>query len=99
MKTIETEMPFCKSLSSWVRLRVLGFAMFLAAHAWLAPKVWAQSTYEPSTFTTFTGDADHGRSDGTGSAGRFNQPRGPALDTSGNVYVADTGINTIPKAT
>jgi hypothetical protein len=40
-----------------------------------------------------------GSTDGTGSAARFNYPRGVAVDTAGNVYVADTSNNTIRKVT
>ena len=40
-----------------------------------------------------------GSADGTGSAARFNWPSGVAVDGSGNVYVADTGKNTIRKIT
>ena len=40
-----------------------------------------------------------GSADGTGSAARFNYPTGVAVDGSGNVYVADTGNNTIRKIT
>ena len=48
--------------------------------------------------TTFAGLAGRrGRADGTGSAARFNEPEGVAVDGSGNVYVADTGNNTIRK--
>jgi sugar lactone lactonase YvrE len=36
-----------------------------------------------------------GSVDGTGGAARFNQPGGVAVDTAGNVYVADTGNHTI----
>jgi streptogramin lyase len=36
-----------------------------------------------------------GSADGAGSAARFNRPRGVAIDSGGNVYVADTGNNTI----
>jgi hypothetical protein len=40
-----------------------------------------------------------GSVDGTGSAARFNQPYGVAVDTAGNVLVADTGNSTIRKVT
>ena len=36
-----------------------------------------------------------GGADGTGSAARFNYPTSVAVDTKGNVYVADTDNNTI----
>lgn len=40
-----------------------------------------------------------GSADGTGNAATFNNPRGIACDSSGNVYVADTNNNTIRKIT
>jgi sugar lactone lactonase YvrE len=50
--------------------------------------------------TTFAGVAGQtGSSDGTGSAALFNQPQGVAVDTAGNVYVADTNNDTIRKIT
>ena len=52
------------------------------------------------TVTTFAGVADSsGSSDGTGAAARFNAPNGIAVDTVGNVYVADTRNDTIRKIT
>jgi ribosomal protein S11 len=50
--------------------------------------------------TTLAGLAGtSGSADGTGSAGRFNEPFGLATDSSGNVYVGDTFNNTIRKIT
>ena len=50
--------------------------------------------------TTLAGLAgSSGSADGTGSAARFNYPSGVAVDSAGNVYVADTGNNTIRKVT
>ena len=63
-----------------------------------ASNVRAQSTYEPYTFSTFAG-LPPGSADGTGSAARFNNPGGVALDSAGNTYVADTVNSTIRKIT
>jgi hypothetical protein len=50
--------------------------------------------------TTFAGLAgNRGSADGTGSAARFAFPRGVAVDTAGNVYVADNSNHTIRKIT
>jgi len=40
-----------------------------------------------------------GSADGTGSEARFNNPQSVAVDTSGNVFVADTSNHTIRKIT
>ena len=50
--------------------------------------------------TTLAGSAgSSGSTDGTGSAARFNSPEGIAVDTAGNVFVADTFNSTIRKVT
>jgi sugar lactone lactonase YvrE len=50
--------------------------------------------------TTLAGSAGSGGStDGTGSAARFNQPMSVAVDTAGNVFVADTLNDKIRKVT
>ena len=50
--------------------------------------------------STFAGtDGVSGSTDGIGTAARFNSPSGIVADSSGNVYVADNGNNTIRKIT
>jgi sugar lactone lactonase YvrE len=50
--------------------------------------------------TTLAGlAANSGSADGIGSAARFNQPQGIAVDAFGSVYVTDSGNNTIRKIT
>src|SRR5947209_1392759 len=61
--------------------------------------VSAQSTYEAYLFSTFAGNAGYGSADGTGSAARFTNPTGMAVDGAGNKYVADTNNHTIRKIT
>ncbi|MCU0849328.1 MAG: SMP-30/gluconolactonase/LRE family protein [Spirochaetes bacterium] len=46
---------------------------------------------------TYAGNQTAGSSDGTASSATFNQPRGIALDTSGNIYVCDYANNKIRK--
>jgi NHL repeat len=71
---------------------LVGFVAFLAC----AAPVRAQSL----TFTHFAGSVGGFDSiDASGSAARFNTPGGVAVDSSGNVYVADTNSHTIRKIT
>ena len=52
----------------------------------------------PLTVSTLAGQAlSYGFVDGTGTAARFCYPSGVAVDSSGNVYVADTDNNAIRK--
>ncbi len=50
------------------------------------------------TVTTFAGGAE-GYADGQGLQASFNTPSGIAIDSKGNLYVADTGNNRIRKIT
>jgi sugar lactone lactonase YvrE len=60
----------------------------------------AQSVYTPYTFSTLAGSAgSYGSTNGTGSAAQFNAPFAVAVDSAGNVYVADTANDTIRKVT
>jgi sugar lactone lactonase YvrE len=52
--------------------------------------------------TTFAGTTtlnDPGSTDGTGTAARFNGPAGIAIDTAGNLYVADYNNQSLRKIT
>jgi streptogramin lyase len=58
----------------------------------------AQINYTPYQVRTYAGLAGTaGFGDGTGSAARFYGPAGMAIDSSGNLYVADGYANTIRK--
>jgi len=47
--------------------------------------------------TTMAGSTVHGHADGLGSIAQFNQPNGLAIDNTGNLYVVDSGNNSIRK--
>src|SRR4029450_1101137 len=66
----------------------------------------AQTNYEPYAFSTLAGLAASvfgsqagGYIDAKGSAARFSAPVGAAVDTAGNVYVADYDNYAIRKVT
>lgn len=47
--------------------------------------------------TTLAGDGTPGFADGPGATARFTNPQGVAVDTAGNLYVADAGNHRIRK--
>lgn len=58
----------------------------------------AQSTYEPYAFTTLAGGGGYS-SNQAGTAARFWNPIAVAVDSAGNVYVAEQGNHSISKVT
>jgi streptogramin lyase len=66
--------------------------------AGVAPALAAETSF---TFTTLAGTSGAivNSADGTGSAAQFSAPRGVAVDSAGNVYVADGSNHTIRKVT
>src|SRR5947209_5601019 len=70
-----------------VGLLACTFAFIAAVHA------------QPLLITTVAGYAGKGSADGTGAAALFLNPQGVALDPAGNIYVADSGNNTIRRIT
>src|SRR5258708_6770937 len=79
---------------SWIRRPIL-----LAIAAMLAPSGLLQAADPGYAWTNFAGLGRFSHTDGTGSAARFFQPGGVAIDGSGTLYVADTPNSTIRKVT
>ena len=74
--------------------------LLLAAAVALPGVASGQTNYTPYTFTTLAGlMGGSGNADGTGSAARFFWPSGVAVDTNGNVFVADYYNSTIRMVT
>jgi len=65
----------------------------------LIRKITPADRIEDRTVSTFAGTGSASHADGTGNTAQFNNPAGVAVDSSGNIYVADYGNNRIRKIT
>ena len=87
---------YCTSTTHVHIPRFLGWVLLAS----LASPGWAQpSAITPYSFTTVAGAAAIGSTDGPGNVARFNFPQGIAVDSAGNIYVADSSNHTNRKIT
>jgi hypothetical protein len=82
-----------------MRNRSYHFCPIVISLAFTVVQGYAQSVYTPYTFSTIVGNSGYGSAEGTGNTARFYQPSGLAVDSAGNVYVADKLNHTIRKVT
>src|SRR5262249_10579317 len=73
--------------------------LLLSLVAFSIPAAAQSSNAAAYTWTTLAGRASTGSSDGVGRNAQFTSPSGVAVDIQGNVYVADSGNNTIRMIT
>jgi len=72
----------------------------VAGNLYLADNNTIRKVTADGVVTTVAGTAGaSGSADGTGGAASFNSPQGAALDSSLNLYIADTGNYTVRKIT
>ena len=74
-------------------------ALLVSVRAQIMPfAAWAN--HKPPTLNLLAGSAgSYGVVDGVGNNAKFNNPQGVAIDSSGNLYVADSINKTIRKIT
>ena len=83
----------CRKSACW---RIIDTLLLLMS---LLPAALGQANYSsPYTIATLAG-GQSGYSNGPGSAAAFTSPQGVAVDSAGNVYVADAGNRAIRQVT
>lgn len=86
-------MHFTRLVSAYVLRAICIRFLVLAATV----SAFADTTQQVYAFSRLAGPP--GGNDGAGAAARFNRPWGAAVDSTGNVYVADNSNHTIRKIT
>lgn len=76
-----------------------GLAVDASGNIYVADLFWIRKITPAGEVSTLAGSDHSGSEDGAGTAASFYQPDGVAVDSSGNVYVADTFNQTIRKVT
>jgi sugar lactone lactonase YvrE len=76
-----------------------GVAVDGAANVYFSGRDKIRKITPDGNVTTLAGSGSPGNADGAGTSASFRGPKGLAVDSSGNVYVADRGNNTIRKIT
>ncbi len=80
--------------------KVLFSTLFFATFGFGQPTMTIATTLAITPeVTTLAGSGSQGSANGTGTAASFSNPRGIAVDGSGNVYVADYANHLIRKIT
>jgi sugar lactone lactonase YvrE len=74
----------------------MGVAVHSAGYVYVADSYRIRKVSSTGVVTTFAGSTA-GYADGTGTAAKFSNPAGVAVDSEGNVYVVDPGYHHIRK--
>ena len=100
MKTVQSYIPIW---SSRVRNNPIIFLSFFKIILLILGTIisFSGSRLQADTFTfgTLAGSAGTGNADGLGGTARFISPAGAAVDSAGNLYIADTFNHTVRKIT